>query len=77
VLIYFAPETRLRVLHNVHRALRTDGWLMLGASETMSVPADLFQMEFHPPVCLFRPRHPMGASAGRDPLPSTKARSRT
>jgi chemotaxis protein methyltransferase CheR len=77
VLIYFAPDTRLRVLQHVHQALRSDGWLMLGAAETMSVPAELFQMEFHPPVCLFRPRAATGSSAVRDPLPSTRARSRS
>jgi chemotaxis protein methyltransferase CheR len=77
VLIYFAPETRLRVLQHVHRALRPDGWLILGASETMSVPGELFELEFHPPVCLFRARHPTGSAAGRDPLPSTRGRSRS
>lgn len=34
VLIYFAPETKRRVLAQVQRALRPGGWLLLGAAET-------------------------------------------
>ncbi|WP_228242802.1 protein-glutamate O-methyltransferase CheR [Porphyrobacter sp. GA68] len=35
VLMYFAPEARERALARLHGALAPDGWLMLGAGETV------------------------------------------
>ena len=34
VLIYFGIETKKQILNNVRRALKPDGYLFLGASET-------------------------------------------
>jgi chemotaxis protein methyltransferase CheR len=35
VLIYFAPESRTRLLQAFHKKLRPDGWLLLGHSESL------------------------------------------
>jgi len=39
VLMYFGPETRQEVLERVHRLLRPDGYLFLGAAEG-TIPAE-------------------------------------
>ena len=56
ILIYFSLETRARLLKRIHGAIRPGGWLLLGSSENTMVPSDLFEVEFHGPICLFRPR---------------------
>lgn len=43
VLIYMAPPARRRVLANVASVLRPDGWLVLGATETLTGLSDLFR----------------------------------
>jgi two-component system CheB/CheR fusion protein len=44
VLIYLEPELQRRVLSVFHYALKTPGFLMLGASETVGPLADLFSV---------------------------------
>lgn len=44
VLIYFAPEIKQKILQQIAGQLQPDGILFLGASESVSSAADLFNM---------------------------------
>ncbi|MEQ1565089.1 MAG: protein-glutamate O-methyltransferase CheR [Myxococcota bacterium] len=54
VLIYFSLDTRARLLRRMRDAMRKDGWLMLGSSET-SAPPESFTPSAGT-VGLFRPK---------------------
>lgn len=56
VMIYFSAETKARLMARVRLTMRRDGWLMVGASESNSVPLDLFLAETAGAVPLFRPK---------------------
>lgn len=43
VLIYFDVETKKKVLENMHKLLKADGFLSLGAAETMMGVTDAFE----------------------------------
>jgi chemotaxis protein methyltransferase CheR len=69
VLIYMAPPARRRVLANIASALRPDGWLVLGATETLTGMSDLFRPD---PIghVFYRPVSGGGArSDAREPAP--------
>lgn len=56
VLIYMDPPTRQRVLAQIHGAIFPDGWLVVGATETLTGLCDLFRPDglghvFYRPVC--------------------------
>jgi chemotaxis protein methyltransferase CheR len=55
VLIYFDAPTRERIFTKVHRALRPDGYLALGAAETASAPGGGFEPVPFEQATLFRP----------------------
>ena len=44
VLIYFAPEIKAKIISQIHGALNKDGYLFLGASESMSGLNQKFDM---------------------------------
>lgn len=78
VLLYFAMPTRRQVFARLSAAAAADGWLMLGAGETVIGQTDLFGADG---TCqgLYRPVPPGGtiASAARErtartPLPKAK-----
>jgi chemotaxis protein methyltransferase CheR len=54
VMLYFPDEARRKLLLNVHRILRPDGFLILGSSEQPAV-AGLFQAELKGSACYYRP----------------------
>src|SRR5262245_45351316 len=43
VLIYFDQDTKTKVLGNIARAMRPDGYLVLGAAETVVGLTDAFE----------------------------------
>jgi chemotaxis protein methyltransferase CheR len=43
VLIYFDQDTKTKVLHKLARVLRSDGYLVLGAAETVVGLTDVFE----------------------------------
>jgi len=43
VLIYFDQDTKTKVLHDLARVLRSDGYLVLGAAETVVGLTDVFE----------------------------------
>lgn len=45
VLIYFDPETKRRILEDLHGTLLRGGWLLLGGAESMTGMSDLFQTQ--------------------------------
>ena len=61
VLIYFEPETRRRVLELVHRSIRVDGVLMLGAGETSAARDGMFDVEEIGRSVVLRPQAPRAA----------------
>jgi chemotaxis protein methyltransferase CheR len=44
VLIYFSSDVKLEILHKMHKQLRPGGYLLLGASESLSGLPDLYKM---------------------------------
>lgn len=44
VLIYFSSDVKLEILRKMHRQLRPGGYLLLGASESLSGLSDLYRM---------------------------------
>lgn len=44
VLIYFSSDVKLEILRKMHRQLRPGGYLLLGASESLSGLSDLYKM---------------------------------
>lgn len=44
VLIYFSPSAKQEILRKMHRQLRPGGYLLLGASESLSGLADCYRM---------------------------------
>jgi chemotaxis protein methyltransferase CheR len=56
VLLYFAPPTRRAVFERLSQATAADGWLMLGAGETVIGQTDLFV----PAPCGATLYHPVG-----------------
>lgn len=44
VLIYFSTDVKLDILRKMHRQLRPGGYLLLGASESLSGLPDLYKM---------------------------------
>ncbi|MBV0934062.1 CheR family methyltransferase [Marinobacterium weihaiense] len=44
VLIYFSSDVKLEILRKLHRQLRPGGYLLLGASESLSGLSDLYKM---------------------------------
>ena len=83
VLIYFASVFQKKVLNYFHYALRENGFLILGKSETVSAAADLFNLDYREanvytkiasrthPLTEFRRQEPeqMMAAAAIAPLP--------
>jgi chemotaxis protein methyltransferase CheR len=55
VMIYFAPEARIRLLRDVHRLLPPDGALILGSSEQPDLP-DHFRPVFKGSACYYQPQ---------------------
>ncbi|QNI33294.1 protein-glutamate O-methyltransferase CheR [Alloacidobacterium dinghuense] len=55
VLFYFSDATRKRVLQNVHVALQSDGFLILGSSE-QPAQLDLWQPALDDKTCYYSPR---------------------
>lgn len=71
VLIYMAPPARRRVLTNVASVLDRDGWLVVGATETLSGMSDLFRADplghvFYRPAVAEGARTDAGRSAPGD-----------
>ena len=54
VLIYFGEASRNQVLRSVHQTLRPTGRLMVGATEAMMLPSDLFERDMDFTVPCFR-----------------------
>ena len=83
VLIYFASAFQKKVLNYFHYALKENGFLILGKSETVSAAADLFNLDYRDanvymkivsrihPLTEFRRSEPeqMMAAAAVAPLP--------
>lgn len=57
VMLYFSPETRRRLLLNLHRVLAPDGFLILGSSEQPGLP-EHFQAVLAHNTCYYRPITP-------------------
>ena len=55
VLIYFNTETRAGILSRVHGRLRTDGFLMLGSSETAVGTDSSYERVRYDKTAVFRP----------------------
>lgn len=55
VLIYFDLETKRKVLANLHRHLRADGYLVVGASEVLFGVTDLFERAQRGSAIFYRP----------------------
>lgn len=62
VLIYFDPPTKLNILRKLRGALADDGFLVLGASETVAGSDMGFRVDEHR-RCLFRADGPRSPSA--------------
>jgi chemotaxis protein methyltransferase CheR len=56
VLIYFDAATKVQILDDVHRRLRSGGVLFLGSSETTLGLVDCFTREQSGPTIYYRPR---------------------
>lgn len=54
VLIYFSPELKKDILTRVHGTLRTGGYLILGASESLNGLPDLYEMIHCNPGIIYR-----------------------
>ena len=69
VLIYFDQDTKIRVLENIARTMRQDGYLVLGAAETVIGLTSAFEpTPDQPGIYLPTPmtRRTAGTAAGRD-----------
>jgi chemotaxis protein methyltransferase CheR len=55
VMLYFSPETRKKLLANVHRLLAPDGLLFLGSSEQPADPS-LWTANLAGGTCYYQPR---------------------
>jgi chemotaxis protein methyltransferase CheR len=56
VLIYFSIETKKKILANVRRVLRPDGWLVLGSTESTLGIDDRFERQEVGKAVVYRPR---------------------
>ncbi len=54
VLIYFSAETKADILARIHRQLRPNGVLILGASEALAQAHELYRMERCNPGLMYR-----------------------
>ncbi len=54
VLIYFSPETKKRIIQQMARCLHSKGYLILGASESLSGISDQFDMIRCNPGIIYR-----------------------
>jgi chemotaxis protein methyltransferase CheR len=63
VLIYFDAETKRRVLARLAVQLASDGYLVLGASETTTGLSDAFQPMSEDHCGIFRPKRPAAVAA--------------
>jgi chemotaxis protein methyltransferase CheR len=55
VLLYFPQQDRSCVLSDVHRQMRSSGYLMLGNAEQAEDSTNLFEMEFAQETYFYRP----------------------
>ena len=67
LLIYFGPVLQKRVLQVFHYALEPDGFLMLGASESIGAHADLFALVDQPSKIFVKKS--VGSRVGHDFAP--------
>ncbi len=56
VLIYFSPELKLDILRRMHSVIVTGGYLVLGASESLSHLSDKYEMIHCRPGIVYRAR---------------------
>ncbi|MFN4262407.1 MAG: CheR family methyltransferase [Thioalkalivibrionaceae bacterium] len=54
VLIYFAPETKTKVLESIAQRLEPDGYFFVGASESVTPYTDLFRLQRTPAGAVLR-----------------------
>lgn len=54
VLIYFSPDLKTDIIRRMHAQLNPNGYLMLGASESLSGASDLFDMVQCSPGLVYR-----------------------
>ena len=75
VLIYFDVETRMRALAALRDRLPADGWLFLGAAETLAAGARFFSAQRTRGTFAYRPRRgrPAARRAPRDSPPAAAA----
>lgn len=57
VLIYFDTQTKQKVLTNLHRRMKPDGYLIVGASEVLHGVTDLFDRIQRGGAICYRPAH--------------------
>jgi len=51
VLIYFSPDLKREILIKMHKCLKPNGYLILGASESLNGLSDYYEMEqCHPGI---------------------------
>ncbi|MBT9588570.1 protein-glutamate O-methyltransferase CheR [bacterium] len=60
VLIYFDVQTRQKVLANLHRQIKPDGYLIVGASEVLHGLTDLFERTQRDGAICYRPAYRPG-----------------
>jgi len=68
VLIYFKPQDRKGILQRMARVLEPDGYLLLGASESLAGICDLFEPVEHFRTVIYRPRRGVGGDQLAGPL---------
>ena len=56
VLIYQGVENRKKVVEKIHKCLKPEGYLILGAAESLIGISDLFEQESVGPSIVFRPK---------------------
>lgn len=56
VAIYFSPEDRKRLFERLYAALEPDGFLLIGASESLTGVTDKFLPQRHVRALVYRPR---------------------
>jgi chemotaxis protein methyltransferase CheR len=74
VLIYFSVRVKKEVLKRLHRQLRPDGYLMLGAAETTMHLDDTFHVQHLERTTCYRPGKvkPLGFTPIAAPLPRSR-----
>lgn len=60
VLIYFSADLKMDILRRLHSCLNPGGYLILGASESLSNQADLYEMVNCSPGIIYRAKTPFG-----------------